>query len=223
MGGGSTRGRRGPQPLAGSCVMAGKPLTALTATVTTATVSIKTITIDRRQVTLSTFRQVPERDIFDADAVVGIPWGRVNYCPGKLCTVGTVHSNRNNHLGGEVDHDHLLWQDGDTLYRCRLADWPVNWPGWKPGWYPKRGERHVADLNRALSNLNRGGSARDATVHAIEAGWKDLPEHDDKPWADYLPTIPSLTVVISEDRRLAATMTGDPFHVSFKEGQVLLR
>lgn len=39
-----------------------KQLTTLNVEIITATIAIKTLVIDRRQVTLSTFRQVPERE-----------------------------------------------------------------------------------------------------------------------------------------------------------------
>lgn len=97
-----------------------RALQARNATVTTATVTIKTLTIDKRQVTLGTFRQVPERDIFDADANLrGVPWGWVNYCPGR----GACWAART------TEHDHLLWQDGEVLYRCPVFA-PIDWGHW---------------------------------------------------------------------------------------------
>jgi hypothetical protein len=88
-----------------------KQLTPKNAIIQTATVEIKTLTLSGKQVTLAVYRQLPECDILDVDwdkelkpiiTMNGTPWGLVNYClPG--CP--------------KEQHLHVVWQDGDTLYR----------------------------------------------------------------------------------------------------------
>src|SRR4051812_9584559 len=73
----------------------------------TATIDVKIMRIDKKQVTLSVFRQLPEESIFLADGSLrGIPWGRVNY------------------LWGDQEKRkvafHVVWQDGNKLKRCEV-------------------------------------------------------------------------------------------------------
>lgn len=58
-----------------------KILNAENAQIITATVSVKTITIERRQVTLSVFRQLQSEDIIDLEVfrLRGVGWGHVRY------------------------------------------------------------------------------------------------------------------------------------------------
>lgn len=73
------------------------------ATVHTAAIDVKIMRLDKKQVTLSVFRQLDEELIFNADGTLrGTPWGRVNY---------TWKGNKN----GTVFH--VVWQDGDKLKR----------------------------------------------------------------------------------------------------------
>jgi hypothetical protein len=82
----------------------GRVLTALNAEVTTATIAITTMVIDRRQVTLSVFRQMVEEPIFDWEkmALRGVGWGYVNYKIEK-------------HPDTAIN---LVFQRGEDLYRC---------------------------------------------------------------------------------------------------------
>lgn len=87
-----------------------KVLDAHTATITTATVEVRTLTISGRQVTLAVFRQLEERWAFDAvGGPIGELWGRVNYC--------------GSHCGRTGEHEHVVWSDGDRLYRCAMPEW----------------------------------------------------------------------------------------------------
>ena len=65
------------------------------AKVKTLTVQIMAITVSGKQMTLSTFRQLPERSIWSvaetpesAFAFRGVPWGRVRYRVGNARTGG---------------------------------------------------------------------------------------------------------------------------------------
>jgi hypothetical protein len=76
------------------------------ATIHTATISVKVIRIDKKQVTLATFRQLDEESIFLADGTLrGVPWGRVSYT-WQGC-------------GKDTDF-HVVWQDGDRLKRSAV-------------------------------------------------------------------------------------------------------
>ncbi len=80
------------------------------AIVHTATIDVKVLRLDKKQMTLSVFRQLDEELIFTSDGTLrGTPWGRVNYLwPG--CREGTVF--------------HVVWQDGDKLKRSPI---PAGW------------------------------------------------------------------------------------------------
>ncbi len=78
-----------------------------TAELTTAAVEVKTLTIRGKQVTLAVFRQLEERPLVLEDGTLaGLPWGRVNYHPGKCADCG--------------EHMHIVWQLGDELRRARV-------------------------------------------------------------------------------------------------------
>jgi hypothetical protein len=73
-------------------------------------VEVAALTVSGKQMTLSTFRQLPERDIWRYDpltgspfALRGIPWGRVLYFWGDQ--------------GRANGQFHLVWQDEELLYR----------------------------------------------------------------------------------------------------------
>jgi hypothetical protein len=82
------------------------------AVVHTATIDVKIIRLDRRQLTLSVFRQLSEKSIFDdpdgevSRRLQGVPWGTVNYTWGGS--------------PGWADY-YLVWQDGDLLRRMPLT------------------------------------------------------------------------------------------------------
>jgi hypothetical protein len=73
----------------------------------TLTVEVKVMKIGNRQVTLAVFRQLPEKPILDVltGELVGIPWGRVNYCPD---------------CKDMVPHFHIVWQKDNELYRATI-------------------------------------------------------------------------------------------------------
>lgn len=83
------------------------PLSVHDAKIKTIAVQINTITVGRKQVTLSLFRQLREEDLISDDGTLnGIPWGYVNYCPGKDCP--------------RRDHWHIVWQRGNELLRSAV-------------------------------------------------------------------------------------------------------
>lgn len=87
-------------------------LTIHNAEITTATVQVKTLTISGKQVTLAVFRQLIEAQLVSDDgSLAGLPWGTVNYHPGKDCYEG--------------EHLHVVWQLGEELRRSqvRKPDW----------------------------------------------------------------------------------------------------
>lgn len=89
-------------------------LTVQNAEIQTATVEVKTLTISGKQVTLAVFRQLQEQAWLDNAATPhGPAWGTVNYHPDK-CADGPTHQ-------------HVVWQDGTDLRRCRLLRYP--WDG----------------------------------------------------------------------------------------------
>lgn len=71
------------------------------------TVSIKTLAVGAKQLTLSTFRQIPEHQIFDdARNLRGNPWGHVNYWWDKFPQ-------------RDLAYIHILWERDGQLFRCR--------------------------------------------------------------------------------------------------------
>jgi hypothetical protein len=86
------------------------------ATIHTATISIKVMRIDRKQVTLATFRQLDEESIFLADGTLrGVPWGRVSYT-WQGCKPHTDFF--------------VVWQDGDHLKRSPVPTTGADWDAW---------------------------------------------------------------------------------------------
>jgi hypothetical protein len=86
-------------------------LSVVNATIRTATIQIKTLTLNNKQLTLSAFRQLPQRDLYMPHSGIrrGTPWGRVNYFWGQC----------------EPDHLHIVWQDRDELCRaCVFSSYP---------------------------------------------------------------------------------------------------
>lgn len=83
-------------------------LTVHNAQITTATVEIKTLTISGKQVTLAVFRQLREEPLIANDGTLnGVPWGTVNYHPGKC--------------GDTSPHWHVVWQQGSELLRATVG------------------------------------------------------------------------------------------------------
>jgi len=84
------------------------------ATINTATIRIRMLTIDRRKVTLSLFRQLKQKEVIDPDSgeLMGKPWGTVNYfwsdCDGNYDPEDVNRRGR---------HLHVIWSDDDELYR----------------------------------------------------------------------------------------------------------
>lgn len=98
------------------------PIETNHAIIHTVTVDVKILRLDKKQMTLSVFRQLPESNIFVIDrqvvdgrysivalALCGIPWGTVNY-----------------KWSGSMDwaSRYLVWSDTKKLYRMPLVDSP---------------------------------------------------------------------------------------------------
>ena len=81
-------------------------LDAAQASITTATVTIRTLRVNNKQLTQSTFKQLPERDLLDEDIpkILGTIWGWVNYLsnPGR-------------------NHKQFVVQFGEELCRCEFT------------------------------------------------------------------------------------------------------
>jgi hypothetical protein len=103
----------------------GRALTVQQAEIHTATVSIRTLTINRKQMTLATFRQLLEADLISGRTgeFRGSPWGVVNYCPDKTKCARF----------DQCEHLHVIWQFGDDLLRATIAH---------PEWYEIVCRRH---------------------------------------------------------------------------------
>jgi hypothetical protein len=111
------------------------------ATVKTMTVAIKAMTIGKRQVTLSVFRQLLMEQVIDpaTGQFRGVPWGKVNYRWGYCDQKGQ-------------DHLHVVWQKGDELRRACV-------------------DPHAEAASEAASLLDSyrrlQGSARDLAVYTL--------------------------------------------------------
>jgi hypothetical protein len=82
-------------------------LTTQNATITTATIQVQALTIGRKQVTQSVFRQLSEEPLIaDNGTLNGEPWGLVNYHPDKC--------------GDFEEHVHVVWQRGTQLLRSAI-------------------------------------------------------------------------------------------------------
>jgi hypothetical protein len=90
-----------------------KILNAENAKIITATVTLRALTIERRQVTLSVFRQLIEEPIVDKDVLrlSGVGWGHVRYL-----------------IDQPPDRAiHLVWQKGNELRRCIVERYQNRW------------------------------------------------------------------------------------------------
>jgi hypothetical protein len=82
------------------------PVTVAEATVQTCTVQVKALTLGKKQMTLSVFRQLPDLHLephLRAGAEAHL-WGMVNYFWDGC--------------GMRGEHLHIVWSDGRRLYRC---------------------------------------------------------------------------------------------------------
>jgi hypothetical protein len=80
-------------------------LSAKQAIVKTISVEIKALTLEKKQVTQSVFKQLDKRELIDfaSGTLNGIVWGRVNYHPDKC--------------EKHAEHLHLVWQYENQLLR----------------------------------------------------------------------------------------------------------
>jgi hypothetical protein len=89
----------------------GVKIHAADATIRTTEVSIRCLVIGKKQLTLSTFRQIPSSPILDSEGNArGQMWGRVLYS-WKGCDQGKPGHGRDD------GHAHVVWQHNDRLMR----------------------------------------------------------------------------------------------------------
>src|SRR5262245_11266360 len=100
-----------------------KVISTREAQITTVAIEVKAIKVGAKQVTLSMFRQLHKEQIiqasYDGRTLKGVPWGRVNCCPGDC--------------GISWGHDHIVWQCGGEPRRGRA---PLAGPGRAGGQSP---------------------------------------------------------------------------------------
>jgi hypothetical protein len=81
--------------------------------VKTAAIEIKTLILEKKQVTLSVFRQVSNEELLNCNnlqySLNGIPWGTINYFFGD------------NKDKDDSQYMHIVWQKGNELRRCVVA------------------------------------------------------------------------------------------------------
>jgi hypothetical protein len=121
------------------------------AKIKTMSVSVKALTLNNRQMTLSTFRQLLEEDLINHDGTLnGVPWGSVNYCPDKQC-------------GGPEKHWHVVWQKGDELRRDTIPGKPngTRLPNW------------TAKLSKKQNSLSKFCCAMSMTA-SLSTGYQSL-------------------------------------------------
>ncbi|MGW6462581.1 hypothetical protein [Streptomyces rubiginosohelvolus] len=89
-------------------------LTTQNATITTAAIQVQALTIGKKQVTQAVFRQLQEEQLITSEgALLGDPWGVVNYHPDKCADAPT--------------HMHVVWQHGNELRRTTVQMPGVGW------------------------------------------------------------------------------------------------
>jgi hypothetical protein len=85
--------------------------------INTLSVELKMVNVNKKQMTLSVFRQIPEKSFLKDDLTYrGIPWGWVNYFwnpPERDTKVDSLFLD-------PLDKIHLLWQKENKLYRHPL-------------------------------------------------------------------------------------------------------
>jgi hypothetical protein len=145
-----------------------QPITTEQATIRTATVEVKTLTLGRRQMTLSVFRQLPDFHII-SNAVVrghdwkldllGDPWGRVNYF-WDGCGYG-------NSVG---PHLHVVWVQGSRLLRACVGRLHLVYPSERP---KVKGDTHALAWLGAVDDLDSQNypCANYCEVDPGEIGW----------------------------------------------------
>lgn len=127
--------------------VAGKSITVQSAEIKSATVEIKTLTVSRKQVTLATFRQIPQERLIEGRTLTlrGVVWGRVNYFWDAVDVEATYYFESPSKYHKEHSYPrqgpaiHVLWQLGTELRRdvvyyranikkvafAKLTDWAV--------------------------------------------------------------------------------------------------
>ncbi len=166
----------------------GRTVNVEQASLKTATITIQAMTVDKRQVTQSVFRQLLEEPVVDAAGIFkGVPWGTVNYCPRKPCVIGK--------------HLHVVWQKGSELRRASARPPEAKFEPWidnedcdpwlllalNGGWWPKTWERKASCQRRSclvefvgdlppIECRMPGEDEREALEHLI-----GLREHGERP------------------------------------------
>ena len=125
------------------------------ATVKTVVVEIKTVTVSAKRFSLAVFRQLYQENIFDGSGgLAGVPWGWVNYCPGRgLCWVADDDEEHRSLQLEPTPHGHLVWQRGDALRRLSVPDQRSG----RRRWFQFRGvsDERFDELCRSLDALEQ--------------------------------------------------------------------
>lgn len=89
------------------------------AQIETATVTIRTVTINRKQMTLSVFKQLERARLLDPDTgdLAGAGWGHVNYFPGDCDDPWSRLQYRRLVYGSFHQHLHVIWTKDGALKR----------------------------------------------------------------------------------------------------------
>lgn len=143
----------------------------------TASIDVAIMRLNKKQVTLSVFRQLDEESIFLSDGSLrGTPWGRVNYT-WKDNKPGTAF--------------HVVWQDGEYLKRSAVPKTPIVIPrndyrskdpveirtfkSYKPWIYLDTEEEEEEEINRLIDKIQKGSNVylyvEDADVDDKESDW----------------------------------------------------
>jgi hypothetical protein len=135
-----------------------EPLAVEQASLTTVAVQVKVITIGKRQMTLSVFRQLRKARAIDFSTLawLGHLWGAVNYCPGG-CYDGPIRYDYETHS----PHLHVVWQpaDGPELRR----------------WSAFQALDDNAGLGHYLASLPK--ESRGSASARLKAAWPGLWDH----------------------------------------------
>jgi hypothetical protein len=106
------------------------------AAIRTATVEIQALKIDGKQMTLAVFRQLPERKIQGRSTIWG--WGNYHRHDCGLFDQEGFEHDADGVLRsiGPMKHIHMVWSDGERLYRHTVRQVPALIESYRSG-YPQ--------------------------------------------------------------------------------------
>jgi hypothetical protein len=117
------------------------------AAITTCTIEVKVIKIDKKQMTLSVFRQLLRRSVIDVTfALLGEPWGIVNYFWDGC---GYVYG----------EHLHVVWTTEGKLYRDCIGELKVSKFNHDPSHFHVTGDSAGVALFGPVGRFNGNGTA----------------------------------------------------------------